>query len=188
MPRVGGAGEIRPVYFRLSDSNYSSGTIRGGARPRAHCPCDLDLLSRTASRISALRASSSIVSPCRKSIARIAFPSRHALKSLLGSFNCAPLGNVSLAALFNLPPMQTIPSCDQTGTPVGFEGRLHFTSSTTFGSALNMTARKVDNVLPCQSPGSLIMASICLEGGLFAEGPGFAVVLSSPPSSRGRQS
>src|SRR4051812_27820690 len=51
-----------------------------------------------------------------------------------------------------------IPSCDHTGTP------RHFHSSTTSGSACLISARIRDSILPLQSPSSLILSSISLEG------------------------
>src|SRR5664279_6429136 len=51
-----------------------------------------------------------------------------------------------------------MPSCSQTGTP------RHFHSSTTAGSACLMSARTCASILPRQSPNSLILASISLDG------------------------
>src|SRR5690242_10041878 len=45
-----------------------------------------------------------------------------------------------------------MPSCDQTGTPAGFDGFLHFTSSTTSGSASLMSLRTRASIAPRQSP------------------------------------
>src|SRR5262245_8272277 len=50
-----------------------------------------------------------------------------------------------------------MPSWDHTGTPIGFDGFLHFTSSTTSGSACLMRARTRKRVLLLQSPRSLIL-------------------------------
>ena len=44
-----------------------------------------------------------------------------------------------------------IPSCDHTGIPAGFEGFLHFTSSTTSGSASWMSLRISASFSPRQS-------------------------------------
>src|SRR6266581_4607122 len=55
-------------------------------------------------------------------------------------------------------PVQMIPACDHTGTP------LHFHSSTTSGSACLMRIRTRASVSPRQSLSSLILASISREG------------------------
>ena len=149
-----------------------------GRGPSFHCSHDavffpllgpyrsrtFNVLSATASRMSALSASSSTLSPSRKSMARTVLLSRRVLKSFFGSLIWAPLGNVSLTALLSVSPTQIIPSCDQTGTPIGLEGFFHFTSSIMSGSAFVIKARSCDSVLPRQSPAFLIIASICLEG------------------------
>jgi hypothetical protein len=56
-----------------------------------------------------------------------------------------------------------IPLWDQTGTPSGLDGFLHFTSSTTVGSACLMRARNCDKVVPRQSSHFPMIASICAE-------------------------
>src|SRR5262249_28111400 len=58
-----------------------------------------DRFSATAARTSASRAGSSIGSPSRMSIARLACPPRPELKSPDGSSSDAPLANVSLTTL-----------------------------------------------------------------------------------------
>lgn len=76
-------------------------------------PVDLgfrEVFSATASRMSALNADSSTSSPSWRSIARLALPSRLALKSLLGSFNRAPLKKVSLTTFLYVSPVQIGPS------------------------------------------------------------------------------
>src|SRR3954463_8922685 len=60
-----------------------------------------------------------------------------------------------------------IPSCSHTGTP------RHFHSSTTSGSASLITPRIRPSVSPRQSPSSLILPSIILDG----EAPSVFVVL-----------
>src|SRR5436190_548018 len=117
------------------------------------------VLRATAARMSALNAFASISSPSWMSIARRAFPSRLALKSLSGSFNEAPFGNVSFTADLYDSPVQMIPLCDQTGTP-GFVGLTHFHSSTTSGSASWMSLRIRASASPRQSPRSTIFLSI----------------------------
>src|SRR5262245_19882435 len=58
-----------------------------------------------------------------------------------------------------------MPPCSHTGTPsMEFEGFLHFTSSTTSGSACLISARTRASVSPRQSPSFLIRASISREG------------------------
>src|SRR5262245_33001910 len=52
-----------------------------------------------------------------------------------------------------------MPSCDQTGTPSGFDGFRHFTSSTTSGSACLMSVRRRASMSPRQSFIDLIRAS-----------------------------
>jgi len=59
-----------------------------------------------------------------------------------------------------LSPVQIIPSCDHTGTP------LHFHSSTTWGSACLIKTRSRLSIVPRQSPSSLIRSSISCEGDL----------------------
>src|SRR5258706_14090140 len=150
-----------------------------------------DLFRAAAARMSVLKASSSISSPSWKSIARLALPSRLELNSPAGSLSDAPLRKVSFTTLLYVSPVQRIPACDHTGTPnIAFDGFLHFTSSTTSGSACLMRARTWESVLPLQSSSSLILPSISREGDsplvvalffiLFA--PHSAVFLSCAPA------
>src|SRR5512140_783061 len=122
----------------------------------------------------ALNAASFSGSFSWKSMARTDSLSRRALKSFFGSFNWAPLGNVSLTALLSVSATHRIPLWDQTGTPDGLDGFFHFTSSTTAGSAFLIAARNCESLLPRQSPGSLMMASICWDADLSL-GEGFAL-------------
>src|SRR6266436_4382491 len=117
-----------------------------------------DVFSATAARMSAFNAFSSILSPSWKSMARLVLPSRLELKRPEGSSNEAPLAKVSFTTLLYVSPVQIIPACDHTGTP------LHFHSSTTSGSARLMSARTRESVLPLQSSSSLILASISRDG------------------------
>jgi hypothetical protein len=48
-----------------------------------------------------------------------------------------------------------MPSCDHTGTPAGFEGFLHFTSSIMSGSTSLMSLRICASIALRQSPGLL---------------------------------
>src|SRR5438270_12634945 len=74
--------------------------------------------------MSAFKADALIASPSWKSMARTVLLSRRVLKSPFGSFSWAPFGNVSLTAFLRASPMQTMPSWDQTGTPLGSGGLL----------------------------------------------------------------
>src|SRR5438874_845020 len=56
-----------------------------------------------------------------------------------------------------------MPPCDQVGTPKGFDGFRHFTSSTTSGSASWMRLRIRVSISPRQSPSAAIFASISRE-------------------------
>src|SRR5580704_6149770 len=107
---------------------------RAAARP--------DMFRATAARMSAFNAFSSILSPSWKSMARLVLPSRLELKRPEGSSNEAPLAKVNFTTLLYVSPVQIIPACDHTGTPsIEFDGFLHFTSSTTSGSACLMSIR-----------------------------------------------
>src|SRR5262245_50419164 len=108
--------------------------------------------------MSAFNAFSSISSPSWKSMARLVPPSRLALNRPVGSFNEAPLAKVIFTTFLYVSPVQIIPVCDQTGTP------LHFHSSTTSGSACSMRTRTRASIFPRQSLSSLILASISREG------------------------
>src|SRR5262249_27705297 len=69
---------------------------------RAYCALralTLDLFRVTAARMSVFSAASSIVSPSRKSMARLVFPSRLALNRREGSFSAAPLAKVIFTTL-----------------------------------------------------------------------------------------
>src|SRR5215467_3011670 len=112
--------------------------------------------------MSAFNAFSSILSPSRKSMARLVLPSRLELKRREGSCNEAPLAKVIFTTFLYVSPVQMIPACDHTGTP------LHFHSSTTLGSACLMRVRRRASVSPRQSFSPLILASISREGGLFS--------------------
>src|SRR5260370_2410491 len=113
-----------------------------------------DVFSATAARISAFNAFSSILSPSWKSMARLLLPSRLELKRPEGSSNEAPLAKVIFTTCLYFSPVQIIPACDHTGTP------LHFHSSTTSGSACLMRIRTRASVSPRQSLSALILASI----------------------------
>src|SRR3984885_15144016 len=118
----------------------------------------LDLFRVTAARTRVFNAFSLIFSPSRKSMARRVFPSRLELKSPAGSFSDAPLAKVIFTTFLYVSPVQINPSSYHVGTP------RHFQSSTTSGSACLIKVRSRLSVAPRQSPSSLILASISLEG------------------------
>src|SRR5215813_4083432 len=98
-------------------------------------------------------------------MARLVLPSRLELKRRDGSLSEAPLAKVSFTRLLYVSPVQMMPSCSHTGTPsLEFDGFLHFTSSTTSGSASLISARTRASVSPRQSPSAAILASISREG------------------------
>src|SRR6516165_6872823 len=117
-----------------------------------------DVFSAPAARMIAFNDFSSILSPSWKSMARLVLPSRLELKRLEGSSNEAPLAKVIFTTFLYVSPVQIIPACDHTGTP------LHFHSSTASGSASLMRLRTRASVSPRQSLSSLILASISREG------------------------
>src|SRR5580700_10869413 len=92
------------------------------------------------------------------SIARLMLPSRLELKRPEGSASEAPLAKVSFTTALYVSPVQMIPACSHTGTP------LHFHSSITSGQASLMRVRTRASASPRQSPSSLILASISREG------------------------
>src|SRR5215469_6245880 len=91
-------------------------------------------------------------------MARLVFPSREELNRPEGSSRAAPLAKVIFTTFLYVSPVQIIPSWYHTGTP------LHFHSSTIFGSASLIRARRRASILPRQSPSSSILASINWEG------------------------
>ncbi len=94
-------------------------------------------------------------------MARRVLPLRLELKRPEGSGSAAPLAKVIFTTFLYVSPVQMIPAWDHTGTPdIEFDGFLHFTSSTTSGSACLMRIRIRASVSPCQSLSSLILASI----------------------------
>src|ERR1700683_5391551 len=97
-------------------------------------------------------------------MARLMLPSRLELKRPEVSANEARLAKVSFTTALYVSPVQIIPACSHTGTP------LHFHSSTTPGQASLMSFRARASVSPRQSPSSLILPSISREG----ESPPFA--------------
>src|SRR3954462_5542580 len=87
-------------------------------------------------------------------MARRVPPSSEELKSREGSGRLAPYANVSFTAFLYVSPVQTIPSCDQTGTPaILFDAFFHFRSSIIAGSASRISARMRPRVSSRQSPG-----------------------------------
>src|SRR5215471_12022804 len=120
--------------------------------------------------MSAFKAFSSILSPSWISMARLVLPSRLELKSPEGSANKAPLAKVIFTTVLYVSPVQIIPACDHTGTP------LHFHSSTTSGSACLMRIRIRASIPPRQSLSSLILASISRDGE-YSPFPSFELLL-----------
>src|SRR5687767_14889728 len=95
------------------------------------------------------------------SIALRVLPSRLELKRRDGSGRLAPWANVSFTTFVYISPVQTIPLCDQTGTPaIPFDGFRHFRSSIISGSASRISARMRARVSSCQS---LLMVSSILD-------------------------
>src|SRR2546421_6370721 len=83
------------------------------------------------------KAASSTLSPSWMSMARLAFPSRLELNRPEGSFNAAPLGNVTLTTFLYVSPVQTMPPWDQMrrGPPLVFANKV---SSWMVGDAQTM--------------------------------------------------
>src|SRR5580765_1474150 len=117
------------------------------------------------------------------SIALRVLPSKLELKRRDGSGILAPRANVSFTTFVYASPVQTIPWCDQTGTPaIAFDGFLHFRSSIISGSASRISVRMRARVSWRQSAppfhGDLaLVADLC---GLLARdvafGLGFAML------------
>ena len=92
------AEERRQGHLRHAQRGESGGgRSQAGLAAHPHSVDQLwavDLFRVTAARTSVLNASSSIFSPSWKSMARLVFPSRLALKRPEGSFRAAPLAKV----------------------------------------------------------------------------------------------
>src|SRR4051812_41317113 len=114
-------------------------------------------------------------------MARRVFPSRLELNRRDGSFRAAPLAKVILTTFVYVSPVQMIPSCDHTGTP------LHFHSSTTSGSACLIRVRIRLSTLPRQSPSSLILTSINSDGDLLVCDSLFFIAVSRRATLRQSQ-
>ena len=105
------------------------------------------------------------------SIARRVLPSKLELKRRDGSGMLAPRANVSFTTFLYVSPVQTIPLCDQTGTPtIPFDGFLHFRSSIISGSASKISARMLARVWSRQSPKSRVGWSMRREAESLAFG------------------
>src|SRR4051812_37961094 len=86
------------------------------------------------------------------SIALRVLPSKLELNRRDGSATLAPRANVSFTTSLYVSPVQTIPLCDQTGTPtIPFDGFFHFCSSIISGSASRISARMRASVSTRQS-------------------------------------
>src|SRR5438046_106299 len=95
------------------------------------------------------------------SIALRVLPSRLELKRRDGSGMLAPRANVSFTTFAYVSPVQTIPLCDQTGTPaIAFDAFLHFRSSVISGSASRISARMRARVSSRHPLGSRIVWSM----------------------------
>src|SRR5262249_33463706 len=123
----------------------------------------------TVALTSAWNAAASTVSPSRMSIARRVLPSRLELKRRDGSGTLAPRANVSFTTFAYASPVQTIPSCDQTGVP-------HFHSSVISGSGSRISARMRVRVSPRHPSRSRIRWSMSWEAGLASPAPDLALV------------
>src|ERR671915_1532707 len=100
------------------------------------------------------------------SMARRVLPARLELKRPDGSGILAPRANVSFTTFVYVSPVQTIPWCDQTGTPaIAFDGFLHFRSSIISGSASRISARMRARVSPRHPPRSRFRWSMSREAG-----------------------
>ena len=105
------------------------------------------------------------------SIALRVLPSRLELKRRDGSGRLAPRAKVSFTTFAYVSPVQTIPLCDQTGTPaIAFDGFLHFRSSIISGSASRISARMWARVSSRQSLRSRLRLSMSRDAGLPVAG------------------
>jgi hypothetical protein len=121
----------------------------------------------TAALMSAWNAPGSTCSPSWMSIALRVPPSKLELKRRDGSGRLAPRANVSFTTFLYVSPVQTIPLCDQTGTPViAFDGFLHLRSSTISGSASRISALMRARVWSRQSLVAALRGSLARDAGL----------------------
>src|SRR6476661_7424230 len=111
-------------------------------------------------------------------MARLVLPSRLELKRPEGSSSEAPLAKVIFTTFLYVSPVQMIPACDHTGTP------LHFHSSTTSGSACLIRVRTRESVLPRQSASSLIRASIIRDALVPFPRRGSGIPVAPTPARR----
>src|SRR4051794_4707382 len=98
------------------------------------------------------------------SIARRVPPSKLELNRRAGSERLAPRAKVSFTAFLYVSPVQTIPLCDQTGTPAGFDGFFHFRSSIIWGSASMISARMRARVSARQLVGAFAGFAVLAAG------------------------
>src|SRR5687768_14759270 len=120
------------------------------------------------------------------SIALRVLPSMLELKRRDGSRMLAPRANVSFTTFAYASPVQTIPWCDQTGTPDGFVGLIHLHSSIISGSASRISARMRVRVSPRHPPRLRIRWSMSWEAG-FPVAPCFGGDLDFVAGSPGTQ-
>src|SRR3954462_8111789 len=108
-------------------------------------------------------------------MARRVPPSSEELKSREGSGRLAPYAKVSFTTFLYVSPVQTIPSCDQTGTPaIAFDGFRHFRSSVIAGSASRISARTWARVAARQSCGSPAARPSAVVSAVVGDFRGFA--------------
>jgi hypothetical protein len=139
----------------------------------------------TAAFTRALNAAASTFSPSWMSIALRVLPSKLELKRRDGSGRVAPWANVTFTTFVYVSPVQTIPLCDQTGTPaIAFDGFFHFRSSIISGSASRISARMRSRVSPRHPRRSRIRWSMGREAG-FPVAPAFGGDLDLVADLRG---
>src|SRR5215218_10454364 len=92
------------------------------------------------------------------SIALRVLPSKLELNRRDGSGRLAPRAKVSFTAFVYVSPVQTIPSCDQTGTPfIAFDGFFHLRSSVISASASRISARMRSRVSSRHPPDDVLV-------------------------------
>ena len=99
--RAGGGGQGDSIKWHSAlVADDPPQTLFGFLRERAGpAAARSDMFIATAARMSACNASSSILSPSWRSMARLTLPSRLALKRTEGSSSAAPLAKVSFTAV-----------------------------------------------------------------------------------------
>ena len=117
-----------------------------------------------ACRTNRCKATPSILSPCRSSIARTLELLRRALNSWSLSSRELPCINISLTLSFQISTKQNILLlCDQVGKPSGRDGVIHLICSTMVLSLARICWRNHDAISPRQSSYAAMMSSICFD-------------------------